>query len=240
MEIFARNYTLSRYIPVVSLSMISLLILCFFFQTKAGAAYSLDDLESLFSISNEAVYNGHLLRLITANLFHVNPGHLLSNISGLLFFSSFLEIILGKSRVTIVILLSSIGGTIGSLLFHMVDWMVGSSTILFGVFGGLGVLIVKYRRELHQLLIPAAISWCISLILLSTLGYMSLKIVDQGAHAGGIVAGILSTWIIVSPYSMVELCKPLSLKALAVLIVLLTLFGLSFIKEVVLPLFLFF
>ena len=57
--------------------------------------------------------------------------------------------------------------------------------------------------------------------------------VDQGAHAGGLVAGILSTLIIVYPYSITELNKPLSLKGKIFLVVLLVVFGLSLIKEVV-------
>jgi rhomboid protease GluP len=240
MRNFARINIWSRYVPVITLAMTSLLIACFVFQAKLEATdshtYGLAKLASLFSISNDTVRNGHLPRLITANLFHVNRGHLLSNLIGLLFFSSFLEIIVGKSRVTIVILLSALGGTIGSLLFHMVDWMVGSSTILFGVFGGLGVLILQHRRELRQFFTTAVISWCISFILMSTLGYISLTHVDQGAHVGGIVAGILSTWIIVYPYPLMEINQPLNWKARVFLIVLLAAFGLSFIKEIV-PLF---
>jgi rhomboid protease GluP len=234
MKIFARINILSRYIPIVTLSMISLLILCFFFQSKLAATdNNFAALASFFSISRDSAQNGHLARLITANFFHLNLGHLLSNIFGLLFFSSLLEILLGKPRVTIVILLSALGGTIGSLFFHMVDWMVGSSTILFGVFGGLGVLIFKFRRELHRYFITALISWCISLIPLTTLGYLSMEKVDQGAHVGGLVAGILSTLIIVYPYSITELNKPLSLKGKILLVVLLVVFALSLIKEVV-------
>jgi rhomboid protease GluP len=172
-------------------------------------------------------------RLITANFFHLNAGHLLSNIFGLLFFSTLLEIMLGKPRVMMVILLSALGGTIGSLLFHMVDWMVGSSTILFGVFGGLGVLILNYRRELGRHFITASISWCVSLIPLTTLGYLSLEKVDQGAHIGGLIAGILSTSMIVYPYPTTELNKPLSLKGKVILFTLLTIFGLSLIKELI-------
>jgi rhomboid protease GluP len=214
--------------------MISLLILCFYFQLKVGATdNNYAQLASLFSISSVAIRNGHLARLITASLFHVNGGHLLSNLLGLLFFSSFLEIIVGQSRITIIMLLSALGGTIGSLLFHMVDWMVGSSTILFGVFGGLGVLILKYRRELQQYFITAVISWCIALILMSTLGYISLTHVDQGAHLGGLVAGILSTLLIVYPYSLTETNRPLNGKVKVFLIVLLAVSGLSFIKEIV-------
>jgi rhomboid protease GluP len=238
MRNFDRINTLSKHIPIVTLSMISLLILCFIFQSKLGAtdssAYGPTKLALLFSISSESIRNGHLPRLFTANLFHVNLGHLLSNIVGLLFFSSLFEIRVGKSRALIVILLSALGGTIGSLLFHMVDWMVGSSTILFGVFGGLGVLILKNRRKFHRFFVPVVISWWISLILLSTLGYISLAHVDQGAHVGGMVAGILSTLIIIYPYSMLEISKPLSLKGRFCLIVLLAIFVFSFIKEVIL------
>jgi rhomboid protease GluP len=225
---------LSTYIPVVTLSMTTLLILCFVFQSEVGAKDGNALLASLFGISGSSVHSGHLPRLITANFFHVNRGHLVSNIIGLLFFSSFLEILLGRSRIILVILLSAIGGTIGSLLFHMVDWMVGSSTILFGVFGGLGVLTIKYRKQLNRLFITIVISWCIGLILMSTLGYLSLESVDQGAHVGGFLAGILSTLILVYPHSIKEISNPLSLKERVFLIMLLTVFGLSFIKEVVL------
>ena len=238
MRNFTRINIWSRYVPVVTLSLIFLIILCFCFQSKVEATDSnFAALASLFSVSRESVQNGHLGRLITANFFHLNLGHLLSNISGLLFFSSLLEILLGKPRVTIIILLCALGGTIGSLSFHMVNWMVGSSTILFGVFGGLGVLILKCRGALHRHFITALITWCIFLIPLTTLGYLSMEKVDQGAHAGGLIAGILSTWMIVYrypyPYSIMELNEPLSRKGIVFLVVLLAVFGLSLITEVV-------
>jgi len=233
MKNFSRINVLGKYIPVVTLSMIFVLVLCFSLQSKLDATdHNFAALASYFSISRESAQNGHFARLITANFFHINPGHLSSNIFGLLFFSSLLEIFLGKSRVTIVILLSALGGATGSLLFQMVDWMVGSSTILFGVFGGLGVLILNYRRELHQYYITALISWCISIIPLTTLGYLSMEKVDQGAHVGGLFAGILSTLIIVYPYSITELKKPLNSKGKVFLDLLLSAFGLCLIKEV--------
>jgi rhomboid protease GluP len=234
MKNFARINTVSRYIPVVTLSMILLISLCFIIQSRLKATdINFSALAALFSISRESARNGHLARLITANFFHLNLGHLLSNIFGLACFSSLLEILLGKPRVIIVILVSALGGTIGSLSIHMVDWMVGSSTILFGVFGGLGVLIFKYRRELGRHFSTALISWCISLIPLTTLGYLSMQGVDQGAHLGGFVAGILSTWIIVQPYSFAELNKPLSLVGKVFLVALLALLVLSLVIEVV-------
>ncbi len=236
MKYFTRIHTYSRYIPVVTLSMISLLFLCFHFQTQLGATGNAAKTASFFSISGETARNGHILRLITANLFHVNPGHFQSNIFGLLFFSSCLEMVMGKPRTAIIILLSALGGTIGSLLFHIVDWMVGSSTILFGVFGGLGILIIKYRKELNRYFIPLVISWCISLIPMCTLGYLSLARVDQGAHVGGFFAGILTTWIMVYPYSMREINKPSSLRVRLFLVLLLAVFVLSIMKEIV-PLF---
>lgn len=233
MGFFTRIKTWSKYFPLITIVMISFLFLCFYLQTKLSATdINFNSLASFFSVSRGSVLTGHLGRLFTANLFHLNRGHLLSNIFGLLFFSSLLEITLGKPRVTIVILVSALGGTIGSILIHLVDWMVGSSTILFGVFGGVGVLIFKYKRELGHHFITALISWCVSIIPLTTLGYLSMKIVDQGAHVGGFVAGIITTLIIVHSSSVTDLHKPLGLKGKILLIVLLVSFGLSLIKEV--------
>lgn len=228
----AKILTLLRYIPLVNLSMISLLILCFRLEIRVGAVDNFDKLSFLFSISNQTIQDGHILRLYTANLFHVNHGHLISNISGLIFFSSILEIIIGKSRFVIVVLLSSLGGTIGSLLFNIVEWMVGSSTILFGIFGGLGALLLKYRKEMNRFFIPTLIGWCVCLILLSTLGYISLEVVDQGAHIGGIVVGIITTWIIVKSDYIMEI-RPLRLRTVIFLIILLIAFVLSVAKEVI-------
>jgi rhomboid protease GluP len=223
---------LFRYIPIVTLSMISLLILCFILETKVGATNNFGKLSSLFSISNQTIQDGHILRLFTANLFHVNLGHLISNLAGLIFFSSLLEIIIGRSRFAIVVLLSSLGGTIGSLIFNIVEWMVGSSTILFGTFGGLGALLLKYRKEINRLFIPAFFIWCVCLILLSTLGYLSLDVVDQGAHIGGITAGTITTFILVELDSVKQI-QPLKLKSLIFLIALLIIFGLSVVKEII-------
>jgi rhomboid protease GluP len=239
-ELQMRNFFLrgpvSRFIPLLTLSLALLLVLCFLLQQRLGATdvhpHGNTRISTLFAVSGDAIRRGHWLRLFTANLFHMNVGHLLSNLFGLMFFSSVLEIALGKSRAAIIILLSALGGTVGSLLVHMVDWMVGSSTILFGVFGGLGVLMVKYRAELHRFFVAALIGWCVVLTLLSTLGYLSLEIVDQGAHVGGIVAGGLVTLAMIYPCSLRDLDKPIGLKTKSFLALLLAIFALSFIREV--------
>lgn len=232
MSYFPRANHSSRYIPMVTLAVIFLLILGFLIQTEVGAVDHATVLKLRFSINSEIARNGHLLRLFTANFFHVNSGHLLTNIVGLLFFSSFLEIFLGKTRITIIILLSALGGTVGSLLFHMVDWMVGASTIVFGVFGGLGVLLLRYRKEFHRYFATAAISWCVSLIPMVALGYLSLERVDQGAHLGGFLVGALSTWVMVKGYPLAEINQPPGVKIRILLLVLLALFGLSLVREV--------
>lgn len=232
MKKFVRIQTIFRFIPIVNLSLISLLILCFLLEIRVGAADNFDKLPSLFGISYKTILDGHILRLFTANLFHVNLGHLISNLAGLIFFASILEIIIGRSRFVIVVLLSALGGTIGSMMFNLVEWMVGASTILFGTFGGLGALLLKYRKEMNRFYIPTLIGWCVCLLLLTTLGYLSLDVVDQGAHIGGIAAGIITTWIIVKSDSIKEI-KPLRLRTLIFMVALLIAFGLSVGKEVI-------
>lgn len=222
--------------PAVTLLMIVLLVLGFFLQIRVGATashtFGFDRLSSLFAISDRAIQTGHIARLITASLFHVNVGHLLSNAAGLLVFAGILEMLLGRSRVAIVIILSAAGGAAGSWLFHMVDWMVGSSTILFGVYGGLGVVILTYRRELGRRLVPAAIGWCVTVVLSSTLGYVSLEHVDHGAHIGGFAAGALATFWMVRGRSPAELTGPHGPKGTAVLLALIAALLIGLVTEV--------
>jgi rhomboid protease GluP len=202
-----------RRIPVITIMLIGVLVFCFAMETPNRILMSPDTILYKHGVSRAALFNGHILRLLTANLFHMNRGHLISNIIGLIFFSSLIEIILGKPKILVLIIASAMGGTIGSITIDMVRYMVGASTILFGVFGGLGVLIYKYRKLLNRYYLAISIAWVIELIILCTAGYISLKIVDQGAHLGGFIAGIAATCLLTNKKTFSELWETKGKKA---------------------------
>jgi rhomboid protease GluP len=136
--------------------------------------------------------NGHFMRLATASLFHVNIGHLISNVIGLIIFMSILELTVERYRTLLVVLLSGIGGEVGSIILQIVPWTVGASSIVFGVYGALGVVLLFHRRGLKRLFWVLALIWIINFAFMNIIGYISLRYVDHGAHVGGILTGILT------------------------------------------------
>jgi membrane associated rhomboid family serine protease len=146
-------------------------------------------------------------------------------------FLSILEYVIGPYRAILVALISAVGGTIGSVVFEWVQWMVGASTILFGVYGSLGILILKYRRELGEHSTLVAIIWILSLVGSVFAGYISLEVVDQGAHIGGFVVGALVTVCTTRGRSLEELQNPIGLRIKNSSLFLVGIFGVTFARE---------
>lgn len=136
---------------------------------------------SSFGISRSIALNGHFLRFATAAFFHVNFGHFISNFIGLIIFLTILEYAAGPYRALIIVLISALGGTVGSIVYEWVNVMVGASTILFGVFGAIGMLILRYQHELGKYSMLITIIWLIDVITSAMAGYMEfLTFLDGG------------------------------------------------------------
>jgi membrane associated rhomboid family serine protease len=221
-----------RRIPFLTIVLIIWLGVCFSLEWALKAFIDPDHLFPFFGISRSIVLNGHFFRFATASFFHANVGHFLSNIIGLIIFLSILEYVIGPYRALIVVLISALGGTIGSIVFEWVQVMVGASTILFGVYGALGTLIFKYRTVLGRFFKLIIAIWLFDLIVIIAAGYISLKVVDEGAHIGGFIAGALISIYITHGQALEELHNPLSLRMKNILTILVALFGISFCKEV--------
>lgn len=180
-----------KRIPFLSISIILFLAFCFYVEYLIEAPNNYKLIASSFGVSRSVVMNGHFMRLATASLFHVNAGHLISNVIGLIFFVSILELTVGRYRTLLIVLLSGIGGELGSIILQIVPWTIGASSILFGVYGAVGVLLLFHRRVLKYFWVLVLL-WIINLVFMNVIGYISLRIVDHGAHVGGFLAGVLT------------------------------------------------
>lgn len=219
-------------IPFLTVGLTVWLAVCFWFEWAIMALPNQARMLAFFGISKSTFFRGHFLRLATAGFFHMNIGHLVSNVIGLLFFLAVLECAVGSNRALVIVLVGELGGTLFSLLIGWVSSMVGSSTILFGVYGALGALVLKYRKPLGRYFALAAIIWTINLIVIIAGGYISLGTVDQGAHIGGFVAGVISALCIAHGRSLDELRSPAGLRLKIVTLAFVAVFIFCFLKEV--------
>ena len=119
---------------------------------------------------------------------HANIIHILFNMYALYVIGMQLESFLGKAKYLVVYLLSGLSGSMLSIFFDN-GFSVGASGAIFGLLGSLLYFGFHYRVYLDSVIK----SQIIPLIVLNLLiGFMSTGI-DNWAHIGGLIGGILST-----------------------------------------------
>ena len=145
-----------------------------FVVTAASAAFAgyppLDNFRSpVFDSLSQWPYGVNLFgewwRVFTAAFLHVGLIHLVVNMLGLLIFGSELERQLGRVRFLALYLLSALGGAAAIQLFGEPHQAVaGASTAIYGLLGGLVVLMLVNRQDLRGLLTLLAINVFISFL----------------------------------------------------------------------------
>jgi membrane associated rhomboid family serine protease len=131
---------------------------------------------------------GQWWRLLTAAFLHIGVVHLVLNMLALLVFGSELERQLGRWRFLALYLIAALGGATAIQLFGVPNGAVaGASTAIYGLLGGLGVLMLVRRQDIRGLMTLLAIN-----VFISFLPGVSLL-----GHLGGLVAGALAAGVLV-------------------------------------------
>jgi rhomboid protease GluP len=132
--------------------------------------------------------NGDWWRLLTNVFVHIGVLHLLVNMYVLVFIGSLLEPILGRVRFLIAYISAGVLASIVSLWWHNSTISAGASGAIFGMLGvSLAMLTTNHvKGEVRKpLLIGVSI-----FVIYSLLGGLRGG-VDNAAHIGGLVAGII-------------------------------------------------
>lgn len=127
-------------------------------------------------------------RLITAAFCHYDIFHLIFNMYALYIIGPQIESFFGKIKYSLIYLFSTLAGSLMSLTF-MTDngGSLGASGAIFGLFGSLLFFGYHYRLYLGNVIK----SQIIPLILINLLfGFINTGI-DNSAHIGGLIGGIL-------------------------------------------------
>ena len=134
------------------------------------------------------VLEGEFFRILTSAFLHDGIMHLFFNMYALYVIGPQLENFFGKTRFALIYIISAICASLLSLAFNDAYTVsVGASGAIFGLFGSLLYFGYYYRVYLGSLLR----SQIIPVILLNlALGFMMTGI-DNAAHIGGLVGGVL-------------------------------------------------
>lgn len=174
--------------PIVTYILIFICILVFILMYVLGNG-SKDNYTLLVFGANvdTLTKNGDYYRLFTSMFLHIGILHLLCNMYSLYIIGKEVENVFGKVKYLIIYLLSGIAGSILSLAFNHNTICAGASGAIFGLLGALLYFGYYYRTYLGVTLTRSIIP---VIVLNLIIGFTSSGI-DNAAHIGGLVDGIL-------------------------------------------------
>jgi membrane associated rhomboid family serine protease len=155
-------------------------------------------------------------RLITSIFIHIGFIHLFLNNYALWIIGQEIERIYGSARFVVLYLATGVIGSLGSYVFNPDATSAGASGAIFGLFGVMATFAFKYRKEIPKTLSSEIRRRVLPVIALNLVFGFSVKIVDNAAHVGGLLAGIVLALAV--PYMRpTEKLTPLVWRALQVI-----------------------
>ncbi|MBR1385247.1 MAG: rhomboid family intramembrane serine protease [Bacilli bacterium] len=137
------------------------------------------------------IKNGEFYRLITGAFLHGDIFHLLFNMYALFVIGSQIESFMGKAKYLVIYFFSAIVGSLFSIVLNN-NISIGASGAIFGLLGSLLYFGYHYRVYLGGVIK----SQILPLIIINlAIGFLGENI-DNFAHIGGLVGGILITMAI--------------------------------------------
>lgn len=141
------------------------------------------------------LYFGEWWRLLTAGFLHGGVLHIFMNAYGLMQLGPWVEETMGPGRLAILYVLTTIAGFYVSL-FWTPAISIGASAAVFGLLGAMVGWGIRNRKT-RQGQAVRSYFWHAAIYSLILSGFMPN--IDNGAHLGGLVAGIALGYILDSP-----------------------------------------
>lgn len=137
------------------------------------------------------IEEGQYYRLFTYMFLHSGIEHILNNMLILFFIGNTLERTIGKWKYLIIYFVSGILAGIVSMRYNMLQeiahYCVGASGAIFGVCGAVAYLVIVNKGRLEDL----SKRQIILFVFLSLYGGFTSQNVDNAAHIGGLISGII-------------------------------------------------
>jgi rhomboid protease GluP len=135
--------------------------------------------------------DGQWWRLFTCMWLHGGLIHVGSNMYCFWDFGRIAERIFGRSRYLAIYLITGIGASLASLSWHPNTISVGASGAIFGVAGALFVTFFHKRLKLAPPVMSSMLRSIGIFIVINLVIGASISFIDNSAHVGGLVVGLL-------------------------------------------------
>ncbi len=158
-----------------------------------GVQFFVDKPIEVAGLVKPAVRNGEVWRLFTATMMHANFTHFWMNSLALVHFGKIIDRTAQRAFVPLVFLLTAPVGSVFSVLLYPNSTSVGASGGLMGLLGFITVAAYFDRNRYPQKYFRQMIE---AIVLTGFLGLFGFAFIDNAAHFGGLVAGLLLGWLL--------------------------------------------
>jgi membrane associated rhomboid family serine protease len=177
--------------PLVTYTLIGLCALAFLLQQVVPDVTRAFSYAPVFTAGAGGVIPAEPWRMVTAAFLHSQSSivHIAFNMYALYILGRVLEPAMGRARFLTLYLISAVAGSVGVLLLSSpLQYVVGASGAVFGLFGALLIVQRKRGGDVRQI--------AVLLVINAVLGFVLPGIAWQ-AHVGGFVAGAACAAVIV-------------------------------------------
>jgi membrane associated rhomboid family serine protease len=164
-------------------------IFIFILMSFAGGSMNDPTLMAFGVKSNPRIVMGQWWRFVTPIFLHIGPLHIFFNSYALWVVGPQVEKLYGGARFVILYVLTGVAGVAASYFYHPDIQSAGASGAIFGLFGVLLVFGIRHRNEIPPFFKRAVGTGVLPVILINLVIGFSIKVVDNSAHIGGLLAG---------------------------------------------------
>ncbi len=191
--------SIPKYKPFLTKKIAFLIIIMFIIEILSNALQDNKVIITLGAKSNPEITNGEYWRFFTCVFLHGNIFHLILNLGGLYIFGKEVESIYGTFRFFLIFIFSAWGAGLTSYLFS--DGLaIGASGAIFGILGSLIVFFYKQKEKITGATIKFKSMYTVAIINI-VVGFL-LPHIDNSAHMGGLIAGLISSWFLSPEYKI--------------------------------------
>jgi rhomboid protease GluP len=184
-----------RLRPIVTYLLIGSNVVIFLLMTLAGGSTRIETLLEFGAMYRPLFTAGEYWRLVTPIFLHIGLLHLLFNMYALLVLGNVVEQIYGPVRYFLIYLFSGIAGALASVRFSTAV-SAGASGAIFGLAGITLAVGYRYRDRVPANFKRAVGRGIIPFVIFNLAYGFSNQGIDNFAHLGGLVAGILLAFVI--------------------------------------------
>ncbi len=176
--------------PIVSYTLLAIIVLIFGVMTAAGGSTVPTVLIDFGAMFGPAILDGQLWRLFSAMFLHIGVTHLAFNGFALYSIGRDVERIFGHSRFIALYLLSGLFGSLATFAVRGVDeFSAGASGALFGMVGMSFAFFFFHRKRLGKQG-KAQMKQLLQLVAVNLVIGISLPGINNLAHMGGLFGGL--------------------------------------------------